>query len=316
MPPFLAEIVSAIRKPLRCANSISFFINMLPEEGNPPSPYVRAPHWVNVALLASGVLGSSANFQAEPVSMENTEFSWGGGPYFPYPQFSINNTAPATYSDAERNWCILRGYSSIIAMLNKNFTNGTQIVPNTWLVKVPKFTARAGTYFIPCVLADQEIKVPQAGVGVSCHLVNPNQVVSWEPVGYHSAIAAIVNLCTYFMPSNTDSILAPIFSATPNSTTVAPVIASHTASYLGQGSATAIEAATTSNPEEFASRKGAEANKGVIDDSSKQPPKHLEQKITEKITGLIGTDTGEKVKKGVSTTMNLVEKVGKIVTSV
>lgn len=286
---------------------------MLPKDQAPPSPYSFAPAWVNVALLNTGSLGTDAGYQTEPSSLENCALSWAGGPLFPYSGFEINNTPPPGFTNGyARNWCVLRGYSSIIGMLNKKFLNSGQVVPNTWLVKVPKFTARAGTYFIPGTVTQQSVTY----ANIKAPLTVAEQVVSWEPVGYHSAINAIVNQCTYFLPTDNDTLLAPIFSATPNSTTVAPIVNSISASYLGQGSSTAIEAATTSNPEEYTSHKGADANKGVIEDTSKPPPQHLEKKITEKITNMIGTDTGEKVKKGVSTAINLVEKVGKIATSV
>lgn len=313
IPPFLAELISAVSKPTRTANAINMFVSMMPSSTLFPSPPYY-PAWYNVAVNNSPTLGTLSDYESVPITMENCGIKITGGPFNPYPNFQTSNSPPVAYADAQRNEFILNGYSSMIALFTRTFLNNNLPVVNSWLSKHPKFTARLGCYYQPCQLGEQRLNVTSGGSSISCGILKPRQIVSWEPVGYHAAIVSVVNIVTYFMPTETSGVLAPIWAAVPNSTSAVPIAVSHTGSYLAQGSSVAVKAGTSSSPQDVSSHSGAEANGGVLQDSTHPPPEHLAKQVASGISNLIGGDAGEKVDEVVQTTAKIVDKTVNMVT--
>lgn len=306
VPPFLAEIISAISKPTRTANAITMFISMMPSptlfSGTP------APAWYTASVVQAPTFGSLADYESEPITMENCGVAILGGTFSPYPSYKTTNTPPSAYPDAVRNEFVLNGYSSSVALFQRVFLNNQIPVVNSWMSKHPRFTSRLGCYYLPCQLGQQKLVVINGQVSLSAGILKPKEIVAWEPTGYHSAIVATVNLITYFMPTDAEGVLAPIFSAVPNSTSAVPVAVSHSGSYLGQGTSVAIKAGTSSDPASIASHAGAEANEGVVQDASTPPPEHLTKQVMKGVKDIVGSDAGEKIEKGVEKTASIVSK--------
>lgn len=302
MPPFLAEIVAAVRAPTRTGNSLNWFFASLPQLGDYSDCW-----WALIAYNNTGNFGSagfSTNYQATPIPIEQCGASWTGGSFNPYPSFSMTNTPPSGYVYILKPYLPLNALANLSAYFQNKLVNNGQAVTNTWLTRSPKFTSRNSTYYI----ITEPGKTLING-GLTIQTVKAKQISSWEPIGYHAALLASCNLINYYMPlMETESVLASIFAATPNSTQQAAITTAHTSAYPGQGTTAAIKSGTASNPEEVISHVGAEGVSGLIHDSSQQPPEHLVGKVTNKINDLCSSQPVHKAEevahKGTSLVQN------------
>lgn len=299
VPPFLANMISAVKKPIRTGNQISYFICSMPSEGDGTAPF-----WNVMFKNANGTLGNTSQYGQIPADIMATGLNWTTTNVTPYPGFT--QVPPVGYPDYTWNWCTLNGISAIISVLQDTFQNSGQPVVSTWLGKHPKLSARHARFYSLLKLSG----VFNYGQFNTAFLTT-EEIMSWEPCAYHPALDAIANVINYYSPNLdvTNKSLSPIFSANPNTQTKAAVSTAINASYPGQGTSTMVKAAASSNPEEVLAHTGASANEGLISDNSISPPEHLKAKVETKAKEMIHSATGTAIEKGVEKGTKILTKV-------
>lgn len=309
MPPFLAEIVASVKKPIRTGNSISWFYASLPEANGEDS------WWGYAAFNNSGNFGApdfGNNYQFYPIPIEQSGVTWSGQTLQPYPNFAMNNNAPSGFNIILKTYIPLNAFSSLVPYFQSKFVNNGQPIVNTWMTKCPKFTTRFSAYYV----INEPGNVVLAGGGNLQYMsIKAKSISSWEPIGYHAALLACANLINYYQPTQEsyNTSLAAIFAATPNSTQQVAVTSAHVAAYPGQGTTAAIKAGTSNNPEEVVSHVGAEGVSGLLNDTSQEPPKHLQEKVTNKLQDICGSTPIKKAEAVIEKTSTFAQNVFKTV---
>jgi len=291
VPPFLANIIKALREPIRYENQISFYVSILPSSNS-------GFWWYTVFTNPNGTtFGTGGPYGQVPATMYSTPLII-GQVIRPYPGFS---SAGSGYSDQMRNYITLFGNSSLNAYFQNKFTqpNGNLNLYNGWLAKATNFTKRHAKFYIPTIL-DGAVKINVGGAtGMTTDAVVVKQIFSNEPTSHHAACLAIGHLFGYYSPSDfTVPFSGPVFAAQPVIGAETCVSGLMSAETPGQGSTQAIAIAKASNPAEATAHAGAEAINGIIPDSSEVPDPSIHKQICSKFAAKLDTGIGEVAKIG------------------
>lgn len=310
MPPFLAEIVSSVKRPTRTNNSINWFIASFPDS------QVRDCWWGLAAYVSPGGFnngGLQTNYGTQPMPIENMGMTWNGGYMYPYPGFTFSSVPLPGFVFVVKPYLPLAASAALSGWFQNNLSNNGQSVTNTWLTKCPKFTSRFSAYYIISELNNYK-DVTNGQFFITYPTVKAKQISSWEPIGYHAALLASCHMLNYFLPLfPTDTTFASVFSATPNSTQAITIASAHVGSYAGQGTTAAIKAGTSKNPEEIVSHVGADAVSGLLQDSSQPVHEGVAKKATKKLQEVCASEPVKKGEAIVKKTSTLVQSGLKLI---
>lgn len=304
VPNFIAQMLYALQRPIRTANQITYFCNVL------QSSYTTM--WWEIPLTPGGGnmnINGAANYGHYQSSPYDTNLRWDnttGSPIIPYPGFT-NVASPGL---AYRNYICTRGTASATSYFSTNLTmpNGGQNLWNQLSIGGVKFTKRMGKYYIHSVLQEDDLGYPLSDTSpqIQFGITNPvpKVITSWEASSHHAAILAVVHLATYFSPSDFNvATIGSVFSATPALGTIEAAAVSMSASNPGQGTPQQIELAKKSNQAEAAAHMGADACDGVVPDQSKPLAKENMEHAKEKFKETT-KDIGDEVVKEANIIIN------------
>ena len=292
IPPFVANFLEAIKRPIRAGNQITVFFGQIGEQGTLPQWVTTATNPVYNYNFANGTYG------AGPLPMTSNGMGITAGPYLPYPGFvAAASTAP--YTDAVRNQVTLNGIGPGTSFLQTRLisTGGAaQNIFTQWNDKSVQFTKRTGRFYIPSVVTGSRIYPSGSGAGITLYVPVPKLIASWEPVGFATSVLALAHLITYYLPFDSASPLLPVFAGNPSFGIKDATAVAVSAANPGQGSQQAIQMGKSSNPAETQGHITADALEGIIPDQSAEPPQHLKEKVKKEVTTMVSTGF-EDVKK-------------------
>lgn len=284
IPNFVAQVVEALKKPIRTANQITFFICSQPSGGG-TDVWWQLPTATNSGTMSPN---SGVNYGKYQQSMWDSGLSWVGGGglgnFLPYPGW-VGQAAPV---NGFRNQIVLRGLGPQTGWFQKNLTmvNGGQNLWNQLQTGSVKFTKRVGKYYIRSQLGDVIFfpEGPNVVRNISGNIVVPTLIASWEASGHHAALLAIIHPWTYLSPSDFNiPTLAATFSSTPATGVTEAAPLAYSAANPGQGTPQQIELAKSANPQDVAAHMAAESVSGALADQTKQiadeQKKHVEEEV-------------------------------------
>ena len=293
IPPFVANFLEAIRKPIRAGNQITVFFGQIGEQGTLPMWVTMATNPTLTYDFANGTYG------AGPLPLTSCGLGFSNGPYNPYFGFvAANGTAP--YTDAVRNQVVLKGIGPVTAFLQTRLIAAggvQQNLFNQWNDKSVQFTKRSGRYYIPSVVVGSRTFPLGSTTGMVLPVPVPKLIASWEPVGFATSVLALSHMVTYYLPFDGASPLLPVFAGNPSFGVQDATAVAMTAASPGQGSQQAIQMGKSSNPAETQGHITADALDGTIPDQSVDPPPHLVDNVKKEVVSMVHTGA-EDLKKG------------------
>ena len=294
LPPFISQVLRALRKPIRYENQISFYVQCASFDGDPN-------WWSAMATNTNYKLGDWTSYGQIPSVPSQTGLAnmSPGTPvtFSPYPGARIFGTPPWT-GDAARNMVTCYGMPSWIPFFSQNLglqsqSNAGQNLFTQWNTKVTACTKRMAKYYVVSKVDEYALKTVPAVLNIAVWNMFPlsaRLICSQEPTSHRSTVLAMAHIMTYYSPSNLNiPVVAPTFSAEPIEASNTASASAMMSATPGQGTPGQILIAKASNPAEAEAAMAAEGVDGVVPNNSATLPKHIESKVGEKLKSAIST---------------------------